>query len=88
MSVMTASHTPTPISQGRSAWLEGQAAEWLRKGLVDADTRDRILASYAVQSAEGRGLLALVLLGALMFGIGVLLVIGYNWDRVPVRARC
>lgn len=84
---MTASHTLTPLSRARAAWLEGQTAEWLRRGLVDADTRDRILASYEVRSAEHRGLLALVLLGALMFGIGVLLVIGYNWDRIPVNGK-
>jgi uncharacterized membrane protein len=54
---------------------------------VDADTRDRILASYEVQSAERRGLLALMLLGALMFGIGVLLLIGYNWARLPVNGK-
>ena len=84
---MTASHTLTPLSRARSAWLEDQSAAWLRQGLVDADTRDRILASYEVQSAERRGLLALMLLGALMFGIGVLLLIGYNWDRLPVNGK-
>ena len=84
---MTASHTLTSLSRARSAWLEDQSAAWLRQGLVDADTRDRILASYEVQSAERRGLLALMLLGALMFGIGVLLLIGYNWDRLPVNGK-
>lgn len=84
---MTASHTPTPLSRARSAWLEVQSAEWLRQGLIDTDTRDRILGSYEVQSAERRGLMALTLLGALMFGIGVLLLIGYNWDRLPVNGK-
>jgi uncharacterized membrane protein len=84
---MTASHTLTPLSRARSAWLEDQSAEWLRQGLVDAETRDRILGSYEVQSAERRALLALVLLGALMFGIGVLLLIGYNWARLPVNGK-
>jgi uncharacterized membrane protein len=28
-----------------------------------------------------------MLLGALMFGIGVLLLIGYNWDRLPVNGK-
>jgi uncharacterized membrane protein len=84
---MTASHTLTPLSRARSAWLEDQSAAWLRQGLVDVDTRHRILGSYEVQSAERRGLLALMLLGALMFGIGVLLLIGYNWDRLPVNGK-
>ena len=28
-----------------------------------------------------------MLLGALMFGIGVLLLIGYNWARLPVNGK-
>ena len=84
---MTALQPLTSLSRARSAWLEGQTAEWVRRGLVDADTRDRILASYEVQSAERRSLLALMLLGALMFGIGVLLLIGYNWARLPSSGK-
>jgi uncharacterized membrane protein len=87
MCAMTAPQCPTPLSRRRAAWLDGQTAAWVRQGLVDADVRDRILSSYEVQSAERRGLLALVLLGALMFGIGVLLLIGYNWDGLPVTGK-
>ena len=84
---MTESHTFTPLSRARSAWLEDQSAQWVRQGLVNVDARDRILASYEIQSAERRGLMALMLLGALMFGIGVLLLIGYNWQRLPVNGK-
>ncbi len=84
---MTTPHPLTPLSRARSAWLEDQTGAWVRQGLVDDHTRDRILATYEVQSAERRGLLALILLGALMFGIGVLLLIGYNWARLPVNGK-
>jgi uncharacterized membrane protein len=46
-----------------------------------------IIASCEIDSAERRSLMALMLLGALMFGIGVLLLIGYNWARLPVPGK-
>ena len=59
----------------------------MARDVIDDATRQRILESYQVQSAERRSLLALMLLGALMLGIGVLLLIGYNWQRVPVSGK-
>jgi len=37
---------------------------------------------YGADSAPHRGTMALVLMAVLMCGIGVLLVIGYNWNRI------
>jgi uncharacterized membrane protein len=84
---MTAPQPLPPLSRARSSWLQEQTADWVRQGLIDADTKVRILGSYEVQSTERRSLLALMLLGALMFGIGVLLLIGYNWARLPVNGK-
>jgi len=75
------------LSRSQASWLEAHTSEWVSAGLIDADARARILRSYEVESAERHGLLALVLLGALMFGIGVLLLIGYNWARIPVNGK-
>ena len=75
------------LSRSKSSWLDAQSSAWVSEGLIDEAGRNRILQSYEVESAERRSLLALMLLGALMFGIGVLLLIGYNWDRVPVNGK-
>jgi uncharacterized membrane protein len=75
------------LSRSKSSWLDAQSSAWVSEGLIDEASRNRILQSYEVESAERRSLLALMLLGALMFGIGVLLLIGYNWDRVPVNGK-
>jgi uncharacterized membrane protein len=61
------------LSQSDAAWLDAQASGWVSAGFIDEATKTRILGAYSVESAEGRGLIALVLLGALMFGVGVLL---------------
>ena len=75
------------LPRARWSWLESESAAWVARELIDDATRHRILESYQVQSAERRSLLALMLLGALMLGIGVLLLIGYNWQRVPVNGK-
>ena len=75
------------LSRSKSSWLDAQSSAWVSEGLIDEAGRNRILQSYEVESAERRSLLALMLLGALMFGIGVLLLIGYNWDRLPVNGK-
>jgi hypothetical protein len=69
------------------AWLEAQSSEWVRSGLIEESTRARILGAYEIESSERRSMLALLLLGTLMFGIGVLLLIGYNWNRIPSNIK-
>jgi uncharacterized membrane protein len=77
----------TELPRARWSWLEAESATWVARDVIDDAARQRILESYQVQSAERRSLLALMLLGALMLGIGVLLLIGYNWQRVPVSGK-
>jgi uncharacterized membrane protein len=84
---MTEIAPKTRLSRSKSSWLEAHSSEWVNVGLIDETSRARILQSYEVESAERRSLLALMLLGALMFGIGVLLLIGYNWARLPVNGK-
>ena len=84
---MTEIESRKRLSRSKSSWLEAHSSEWVTDGLIDETSRARILQSYEVESAERRSLLALMLLGALMFGIGVLLLIGYNWARVPVNGK-
>ncbi len=78
---------PVPIAASRLSWLEKELARWRAGGLIDDETRARILGEYQVISAERRGLMALVVLAVLMCGIGLLLLIGYNWDRIPPTVK-
>jgi uncharacterized membrane protein len=75
------------ISRAQAAWLQAQTSKWVNAGLMDAGAREKILSLYRSESAERHGMLALILLGALMFGIGVLLLIGYNWTRIPINGK-
>jgi uncharacterized membrane protein len=75
------------ISRRRFEWLRAESDGWRARGIVDDGGRDRILDAYVVESAEHRGMTALLGLAALMLGIGAILLIGYNWDRIPVAAK-
>lgn len=74
------------IPQGRLAWLERESRRWLDAGTIDEGTRARILAEYEGEPFV-KGPLLLVVLAVLMFGIGVLLLIGYNWHRIPQAGK-
>jgi uncharacterized membrane protein len=73
---------PQRISRAQFVWLERQAAGWRDAGIVDDHAIERIFGGYDVDSPHRRGMMALIVLAALMVGIGVLLVIGYNWARI------
>ena len=82
-----AEHQTTKLSRARAAWLATQSACWVAAGLIDAESRSRILDTYEIEPPERRSLLALTLLGALMFSLGALLLIGYNWERLPAAGK-
>jgi uncharacterized membrane protein len=84
---MTNNDRRPDLSRAKWSWLEAESATWVTRDLIDSATRQQILESYKVEAAERRSLLALMLLGALMLGIGVLLLIGYNWQRLPVNGK-
>lgn len=73
---------PQRIPRARFGWLEQESERWLAAGVLDEGARGRILAGYDAESPHGRGMAALLVLAALMVGIGVLLLIGYNWARL------
>ena len=75
------------ISRARLTWLQAESTRWVSEGLVDPGARTRILSRYQIESAEHRSMLALMVLGALMFAIGVLLLIGYNWSAIPAAGK-
>lgn len=63
-------------------WLQSESSRWVAEGIIDLSVRDRILAGYADDARPHRGTLALILMAVVMCGVGVLLVIGYNWQRI------
>lgn len=78
---------PRSIPAAKLRWLRDESASWETQRILSPDARQRLLASYQAASPHAHGMLALLLLAALMTGIGVLLLIGYNWDRISSAAK-
>lgn len=61
-------------------------AQWHEAGLIDAATRDRLLA-YETEHARPLMLWAVFGIGALAIGLGLVSVIAANWEDIPGLVR-
>jgi len=80
-----------PISPRRLQWLREQTDLWVRSGLLGSADAQRVLEAYDTDAAGARRsrvlFLTLCALALLMFSVGVLLLIGYNWNAIPRPAK-
>lgn len=65
---------------------ERKLQAWQEAGLIDADTAARIRA-WDAEHARPYALWALIGLGALAVGLGIILVVAANWDDIPGTVR-
>jgi uncharacterized membrane protein len=68
------------ISESRRKFLSDESRDWVERGVISGGQRDEILGSYAVAH---RLPAVILILGALMVGIGVLSFIAANWQWLP-----
>ena len=61
-------------------------AIWHEAGLIDAGTRDRLLA-YETDHARPLALWAVFGIGALAIGLGLVSVVAANWEDIPGQLR-
>lgn len=76
------------ISNEQRKWLESELADWRGSGTITDAQADQILAGYETSHETQRrqgSIFAFVMSGiaALMIGLALLLLIGYNWDGMP-----
>lgn len=64
----------------------GKIGAWHQAGLIDAETRDRLLA-YEAAHARPLALWAVFGIGALAIGLGLVSVIAANWEAIPGQLR-
>ncbi len=56
---------------------------WLQEGLISGETGEALLTRYPVQASEQRMIAVMLVLGAILVGLGALLFIGANWHLIP-----
>jgi uncharacterized membrane protein len=68
-------------------WLRQEVARWRAEGLVDEALVQRLLARYPETTERGWGRIVLSALGAVLVGLGVILVFAYNWQAIPKAVK-
>ncbi len=81
-----------PITRSQRDWLEGEVAAWQSMGLVDLEQARGLLGLYETRQSfdarqESKGILALLAVAATFVGLGVMLLVGYNWDQLPAPLK-
>ena len=59
---------------------------WVAAGLIDADAADRIRV-WEAENSKPLGLWALIGLGGLAIGLGLVSIVAANWDEIPGTVR-
>ncbi len=68
-------------------WLAGELGAWQAEGLIDARQLNTLRERYPVAAEVFSGRLMLSALGAVIFGLGVILHFAYNWDDMSKLAK-
>ncbi len=71
-----------------SRWLAGEIDRWLRERIITPEQGARLRALYPeARPAISWGLVVFSGLGAVIVGLGVILLLAYNWDDIPKFAK-
>src|SRR3954465_1155859 len=76
------------ITEPQRIWLAGGLVAWRDAGVVTDDQVRAVLGLYstsqeAVELRRSKGQGTLLALAATVGGMGVLLLVGYNWEAMP-----
>lgn len=70
------------------SWLEQESARWVREAVVSPEQAARICALYPPPAAGTPwGLIVFSGLGAVVIGLGVVLLLAYNWAVIPKAGK-
>lgn len=65
------------------AWLRTQLPEWQRAALISDDQAKAIDSYYPQNTQTNVGRLVFSSIGAVLFGLGIILFFAYNWQAMP-----
>jgi len=69
-------------------WLLAEIDLWLNEGLISADQAANIKRRYRTpEQGTAWGRIIFFSIGAILFGLGVILIFAYNWEKMPKFAK-
>ncbi len=68
-------------------WLESQVERWIGERIIDRSQAERILSLYPEEKPRSWGPIIFAGAGTVIFGLGVILLFAYNWERIPKFAK-
>ena len=71
----------------KTDWLQSEIKTWVSEGLIDRTTGQLLAERYPSASGKSWGVSLLTAIGAIIFGLGVILFFAYNWDDLPKFAK-
>lgn len=66
--------------------MDDETREWVNQDVITEEQRDEILSRYEGED-RSRAVRVILILGAVMVGLGALLFVGANWSAIPVAGR-
>jgi uncharacterized membrane protein len=67
--------------------LSEETNEWLKDNIIDSSQRERILSRYSHLLQYSRLINTVITLGSILIGLGILLFIASNWDKIGRAAK-
>lgn len=64
-----------------TAWLHAQIQLWISEGIIEQETGNTLLQRYPSKSPNSRSVSLLTVIGAVIFGLGVILFFAFNWSE-------
>lgn len=68
-------------------WLLDEVEHWRAEGLIDAGQAHALIARYDHEPATAWGKIIFSAIGAIIFGLGIILLFAYNWDAMHRYAK-
>ena len=64
-----------------TAWLHAQIQLWISEGIIEQETGNTLLQRYPAKHSDNRSFSLLTVIGAIIFGLGVILFFAFNWSE-------
>lgn len=88
---------PMELERDRVEWLEAEIPKWVKRGLVHVGLASLLYRNYGLQAPSspvpekkkdpGRLIRVVLSLGAILVGLGLILFIASNWQRIPSAVK-